>query len=364
MTVREQALAVLEWAPSLPPVVVGFDGFVDEMIEVVEERRGQDDYDRVATIRSFGERISASAGKSSLREIVVRATEPGGCAMSLGDGLAALGAEVHAYATLGEPIHPAFAPIAARFAHVESWGEHPGRTLAFEFGDGKLMFSSVRPLADFDPELVSRKLAEGTFREACGRAKLIGLTDWSLYPHMTEVWRLLRREVFVHLDSPWFFVDLVDPASRSDADVADMLRALAEIQDAGPVILGLNGSEAERICRVAGVPQGDEANGWAQTAGELSSRIGIHGVVVHTPRFAAGAMGSARASLPTDHCATPKKSTGAGDRFNAGFAFGLLAGAPLEVCLALGNAGSGYYVRSARSGNREELAAFLRNPNP
>jgi sugar/nucleoside kinase (ribokinase family) len=330
---------------------------------VVAERRSQHDYDRVETIASFGEGICASAGKSSLREIVVRATEPGGCAVNLGDGLAALGAEVHAYATLGEPIHPVFAPIVNRFAHVESWGEHPGRTLAFEFGDGKLMFSSVRPLANFDPDLVGRKLVEGTFKQACGAAKVIGLTNWSLYPHMTEVWRLLRREVFVALDSPGFFVDLVDPASRSDADVSDMLGALAEIEGCGHLVLGLNGSEAERICQVAGLALSEDPGAWAQTAGELARRIGIHGVVIHTPRFAAGAMGSEQASLPTDYCDAPKKSTGAGDRFNAGFVFGLLSGAPIEVCLALGNAGSGFYIRHARSGTRTELASFCRNPS-
>jgi hypothetical protein len=70
----------------------------------------------------------------------------------MGDGLAALGVPVDAFATLGEPAHPSFQPVTARFRSAHSWGREPGRTLAFEFQDGKLMFSSVAQLAEFTPE--------------------------------------------------------------------------------------------------------------------------------------------------------------------------------------------------------------------
>jgi sugar/nucleoside kinase (ribokinase family) len=61
------------------------------------------------------------------------------------------------------------------------------------------------------------------------------------------------------------------------------------------------------------------------------------------------------------HCAQPLKSTGAGDRFNAGYCLGLLARGTLADCLTLGCAASGFFVRQARSADRAELAAFLEN---
>eukprot|EP00820_Chromera_velia_P014882 Cvel_24982.t1-p1 / transcript=Cvel_24982.t1 / gene=Cvel_24982 / organism=Chromera_velia_CCMP2878 / gene_product=hypothetical protein / transcript_product=hypothetical protein / location=Cvel_scaffold2768:1546-2464(-) / protein_length=119 / sequence_SO=supercontig / SO=protein_coding / is_pseudo=false len=75
-------------------VVAGFDAFVDELITVVEERQSVKEFRRLETIHSFGEAIKASAGRSSLREIVVKDTEPGGCAVNLGDALIGLGCNV------------------------------------------------------------------------------------------------------------------------------------------------------------------------------------------------------------------------------------------------------------------------------
>jgi dTDP-4-amino-4,6-dideoxygalactose transaminase len=42
----------------------------------------------VPEIATFGKLISAAAGHSSLREIVVNDVHPGGCAVNLADGLA------------------------------------------------------------------------------------------------------------------------------------------------------------------------------------------------------------------------------------------------------------------------------------
>ena len=103
-------------------VVTGFDGFVDEMISVVGERRTLDDFAPVPDIGTFGAMIAAAAGQSSLREIVVTSVQPGGCAVNLADGLASLGATVDCFATIGEPPHPAFGDIAAKCHGFSSWG--------------------------------------------------------------------------------------------------------------------------------------------------------------------------------------------------------------------------------------------------
>jgi len=358
----DNAAARLAALASVPaPVVTGFDGFVDEMISLVAERKSLEHFDPVPDIATFGALVSAAAGQSSLREIVVQAVHPGGCAINLGDGLAALGVPVDCFATLGEPAHPAFAETTSRFRSAHSWGREPGRTLAFEFSDGKLMFSSVRQLAEFTAADVSMRLADGAYLAACREAAVIALTDWSLYPHMNGVWRMLRDAVYAHLEHhPHFFLDLVDPSSRSGADILAMLEILPGFEPSGPVTLGLNGNEANVLARLLDLPESKSDREDSQRlAGRLRWRLGISTVVIHQPRFAvaSGHNGSAMVSGP--HCASPLKSTGAGDRFNAGYCLGLLAGGTLEDCLVLGSAASGFFVRKARSAARAELAAFL-----
>jgi len=343
--------------------VTGFDGFVDEMIRPVEERESLDVYRPVESISRFGELILQAAGKSSLREIVVTDMHPGGCAVNMGDGLAALGTGVETYATVGDPIHPAFSAYAER-ARVISWGREPGRTLAYEFADGKLMFSSVTQLADFNVDLVKGFLKQGSFQKSCAKADLIALTDWSMYPHMTGVWRLLQEQVFKALNRrSWLFVDLVDPSSRSESDIRDMLDALKGFTESTRVVLGLNQNEASLLARVCGdIPLDNAVEETAlRQAADLRKRLGLEQVVTHAHAFAvcADSAGSVHADGP--YCASPRKSTGAGDRFNAGYALGLMLELPPEDCLMIGCASSGYFVRYAESGSLRDLTAFMRD---
>jgi sugar/nucleoside kinase (ribokinase family) len=345
-------------------VVTGFDGFVDEMISLVGERRSLTEFTPVSDIATFGKLVSAAAGHSSLREIIVNDMHPGGCAVNLADGLASLGVRVDCFATLGEPPHPAFHEIGSKCHSFHSWGREPGRTLAFEFADGKLMFSAVRQLADFTPEAVRNFLADGTYLKACSESQVIALTDWTLYPHMTGVWQLLLQEVFSKLPHrPHFLIDLVDPSSRSAPDILEMAGVLTDFEASGPLTLGLNGNEANILCRLHGLdtvsPEGTAGETLAQAI-TLRERLGISRVLIHRITFAVSADQEEQFTQAGPFCPNPKKSTGAGDRFNAGVTLGLAMGFSAADCLALGCAVSGFFVRNARSAGRNELAQFLR----
>ena len=342
-------------------VVAGFDGFVDEMIAVVQERRGLGDWTPVPDIDAFGSWVKSAAGRSSLREIIVHRADPGGCAVNLGDGLLALGVTLDCFATLGQPRHAAFEDFARRCRSCHSWGREPGRTLAFEFSDGKLMFSAVTQLAEFNCALLDQVLADGVYAQACSQAHLIALTDWSLYPHMTACWAKLQKEVYGRLKQrPVFFLDLVDPTSRSTADVLAMLEALRAFEVCGSTVLGVNGTEANVLARAMGlatVP--DELPAVLDQATALRSKLGISQVVTHCVKFAARADAQGTFGAEGPYCAQPKKSTGAGDRFNAGYCAGLMLGLPAEASLMLGCGASGFFVREARSAAPAELADFI-----
>jgi len=341
--------------------VTGFDGFVDEMIHPVCQRHDTGTYRRVETIDRFGDLIKAAAGHSSLREIVVTETDPGGCAINMGDGLATLGVAVETFATVGEPLNPAFLEYSEK-AKLHSWGAEPGRTLAFEFNDGKLMFSSVSPLAEFTPQRIAKYLKDGTFLRACYAAGLIAITDWTLFPHMTACWTSLQADVFSKLKHrPQFFFDLVDPVSRSEEDIAAMLQVLSGFSHYGTVTLGLNQNEANLLSKITGgqgllTPDPAEAQAQAQ---RLLETLKINEIVIHSVAYAvsASAEGSGQTAGPV--CATPKKLTGAGDRFNAGYALGLLLKLNTEHRLQLAVATSGLYVRQGKSATLEQVIQFI-----
>jgi len=223
------------------------------------------------------------------------------------------------------------------------------------------MFSAVRPLADFTPTLVERALGDGAYAAACARAKVIALTDWTLFPQMTAVWRLLQEKVYSQLSHrPSFLFDLVDPSSRSEADIRAMMEALPGFESAGPVVLGLNGNEANILARLVGIPEaGDDPAETLAVAQALRLRLGISEVMIHRIKFAVTAAAGGSATIPGPYCAQPKKSTGAGDRFNAGFCLGLLLGLDAWGRLAAGCACSGFFVRNARSATLAELAEFV-----
>jgi hypothetical protein len=353
-------------AASLPSLhaVAGFDAFVDEMISVVGERRGVGEWTPMASMADLGGVLTRAAGRNGLREIVVRSADAGGCAVNLGDGLASLGVGLHYYGTVGVPRHPAFADFAGKCASCTALGTVYGRSLAFEFGDGKFFFSAVEQLAELSPELLAGALADGAFARACRISGLIVLNNWTCYPHMTACWRLLQREVLAALPHrPYLFLDLVDPSGRGDADIAAMLEAVRGFEGPCRVVFGLNLTEAAVITRILGLPA--VAGGlpaMAAGAEAIRSRLGLSEVVIHNRTGNAVAwQGGSAAVEPGPHCAVPRKSTGAGDRFNAGYCLGLLLGLEGRDRLDLGSAMAGFFLRSARSASATELAAFLRS---
>jgi sugar/nucleoside kinase (ribokinase family) len=344
-------------------VVTGFDGFVDEMIQAVDQRQNIDTYRPVKTIDHFGDLIKAAAGHSSLREIVVTQTDPGGCAVNMGDGLATLGVAVDTFATVGEPMHAAFKEYATK-ATLHSWGREPGRTLAFEFNDGKLMFSSVSPLAEFTPEDIARRTADGIFFAKCEAADLIAITDWTLFPHMTACWQALQQNVFSKLSHrPKFFLDLVDPVSRSPEDITAMLQALPGFCQTGRVTLGLNQNEANLLSKATGgeplsAPDMNQAKARAQ-ATTLLKAFCVDEIVIHAVSYAVSASNEGTAHTAGPYCSKPAKLTGAGDRFNAGYALGMLLELAPTQQLQLAVAASGIYVRQGNSATLEQLIQFI-----
>src|SRR5881396_3631478 len=88
---------------------VGLDGFVDEILHVVDKRIDAQSYERVPSIARLAERIAEAAGKSTNIELVNQFTKLGGNGPIMANALARLGIKVTYLGALGYPnLHPVF----------------------------------------------------------------------------------------------------------------------------------------------------------------------------------------------------------------------------------------------------------------
>jgi sugar/nucleoside kinase (ribokinase family) len=354
--------------------LIGFDGFVDSIIDVVDERHSPDRYDRMKTIDQLGRKLVAAAGQSSNYELVTRLEKLGGNGPIMSNALATAGLPVTYVGALGFPnLHRAFEAFSQR-AECVSFCE-PGLTDALEFDDGKIMLGKHATLAGVSAERLKELVGTERLRQVVGGSRLLGMVNWTMLTRMDGIWDYLMQDVLPGLEPPrggrrLVFVDLADPEKRTREDLRHALATCARFQEHADVILGYNLKEALQVADALGLarPERPEAAIEALSR-ELRGRLEVHTVVVH-PRSGAAATARQGEAVATAAFAGPlvrhpKLSTGAGDNFNAGFCIGHLAGLSLQQSLCLGTAASGYYVRAARSGSLQELASFCEElPEP
>ena len=115
-TCRSTAEALRRLAPSCPATraVLGFDGFVDEIIAVVDKRYGPDRFDPVESIAAMARKILGAAGESSNYELVVKPRKLGGNGPIMANALASLGPRRDLHRQPRLPRHPPGLPRLRR----------------------------------------------------------------------------------------------------------------------------------------------------------------------------------------------------------------------------------------------------------
>ncbi|MGH7492239.1 MAG: PfkB family carbohydrate kinase [bacterium] len=366
LDLRTQTAAVLRARqPSLAQqqAVLGFDGFVDEIVRIVDKRESLQEYSVLATLSHLAERVAESAGKSTNLELVVQKTKIGGNGPIMANALATLGLPMTYIGILGYPaVHPVFGELTER-AQVISIA-NPGHTDALEFDDGKLMMGKLEPLAELTWDCLVQRVGVEKMVAMFAQANLFGFLNWTMLPFMSNIWRHLLREVFPKIARPvarpFAFFDLADPEKRLASDIQEALELLGQFEAHLAVILGLNEKECHEIAGVLGLPVPDHRpDSLRELAAALRARLDISCIVIHPRAFAVAAEKEASAHVPGPFDPKPLISTGAGDHFNAGFCLGKLLNLSLEGSLLAGVSTSGYYVRTATSPTVQQLAGFM-----
>lgn len=342
---------------------VGLDGFVDEIIHVVDKRQSASSFQRVPTIEKFAQRLAGAAGRSTNMELVNVRTKLGGNGPIMANALAAFGLQTTYLGSLGHPhLHPVFEEFA-RQARVISIAE-PGHTDALEFDDGKIMLGKHTCLAEVNWENILRRFGREEFRSALNGSDLVAFVNWTMLPHMSQIWEAVLEEFGgTFPDAPrTIFFDLADPEKRNTADIRRALQLISRFEQHFDVILGLNEKEAFAIGAVLDLPRrGHDREALAALAAEVRQRLEITTVAVHPVTFALAADASGVSLVDGPYVPHPLITTGAGDHFNAGFCLGKLLGFDNAGSLQLGVTTSGYYVRTARTPSMYNLVEMLRD---
>lgn len=342
--------------------LVGFDGFTDDIIAVVDQRcNGSVRY--MEKISQFGERILSASGQSCNLELINLDKRLGGNAPLLTNALLRLEQKCTFVGTIGEKerIEPLFSGLAESCQEAFSLGAS-GHTDALEFVDGKVLLGKTDSMNAVTYDNLIDRVGAQHLDRLLERCPLVASVNWTMCPHMSDLWQGLLENHLPKLSVDrrrWWFVDLADPAKRTDEELAHALTLLQQFAPYYRVVLGLNISEATRVSTLGAGPPG--GSGLESLAHAIQIGFEFEQVVVHGKGEKLGAVATPDivGSISAPLCEHPKISTGAGDNFNAGYCHGLLLGLePLEALhVAVGT--SGFYVRTGQSPIRKELVNFM-----
>jgi hypothetical protein len=333
--------------------LVGFDGFIDRILSVVDRRWGPGDhFHAMEMIGHLADRVQEAAGKSTNMELVLREERMGGNGPLLANALLKGHIDVIYIGALGNPIHPLFASLKQN-AQVYSIAE-PGITHALEFKDGKLLLGEMSSLANVSLDHMKELIHTASLQESIASMDLLAFVNWTMIPGMDTIVEWFLTDLLPHgieAHRPWIFFDLADPCKRPQEDLHNFLKKLSDWNQRGRVVLGLNLKEAQQVMQLwLGMPcEGDLPELLMSAAEQLRTALDIHTLFIHAVSYAVVASYGDTYRADGFFVTEPKILTGAGDHFNAGFLLALLHGKPPHEALLQGLRHSNHYVRYAET---------------
>ncbi len=338
-------------------VSIGFDGFVDLLIRPVESRIDENTVTYFPTIDKFGEKITSLAGRSGNVELIVKATDFGGCGPHYANGLANMGVSCTCVGAMG---YPDKNPVFALNENCKTISiSEPGYSYLFEFSDGKVIMSDIEKISQLKWDDLIERLPISEMVKIFDQADIITLVNWSYLVHFHEIYENFLKEVMPKLSKRdrKIYIDIADCAKRQPEEIKAALKMFGKYSEYAPTYLGLNKSEAMVMNSVL---ECGEYKGSLPIARAIKEFSGINTVIIHPVDSAAAVYDGGEVEVKGILCENPAKTTGGGDNFNSGFCAGLLGDLDIKSCLISGMTTSYLYVKNGRCNSFCDIAETMK----
>jgi len=338
--------------------VIGFDGFIDTFIRMRKP----------ATMEEFGPKVAAAAGIAASYEVTHQGDKFGGngplFSAAFYDLLAGK-AEITYIGGLGEEeVMPLFAEaLESKARRLVSLAE-PAHSDCLEFTDGKIMLGDFAPCDRISLERLLEVMGTDSLDEELKQADFISAVNWGKLPNVGEIWSYLASRSAELGRTPKevpMFMDLAEFEHRDSSDVGALVSSLPAITAQFTTLLSFNLKEAWQMGeRFGGEFKGKkDPESVAALAGLLREHLEVDKVIIHPNHGAACATADQCLFVEGPYCKEPLISTGAGDHFGAGCLAAVLLGLDNASMLSVGNATSGYFVRSGNTPSLTNIVEFL-----
>lgn len=335
----------------------GFDAVTDVVVRLVRKKGDKTIYFK--TIQEFGEYLISKDGMSCSIEMEIQREKLGGNMAIFSNGLGNLGITVECIGSFGKDKESVFYSQMNENCRLHSVCS-PGQCNALEFQDGKVMLYSMDGLNTLDWENIQREGAEGGLLTYLKKSKLTALLNWGELPKGTN----LFEKIYEHCmkaskqeKEKWILVDISDASSKTKEELLELSGLLRKISEKRTLILSVNENECRLFNNALGIYKEDSQQ---ENIKRLGTYLGIDYTILHLRDCSYGYHNGEMVYQKGYYTEVPYISTGGGDNFNAGVSFGLVQGFSLRESLMLGNGVSGYYVRTGKSPNLQQLIEFLK----
>jgi hypothetical protein len=345
-------------------VLLGFDGFIDTIAKpVFKSGDGNTKTEYFTSIKEFGNFISEHSHKSASIEIDILDRRIGGNMPNFARTIAALGLNPCCIGMFGDNNGNIDLPFYDLPGEKISYAP-AGTATAFEFSDGKIFFAPRYTLGGHPWQRIERaysaRFPNGPSLECHLReADFIGCLNWSELFFMDKLLRSLFEicTSFFSCDKKKFMLfDLCDFSRRSQAELRNILPLIEKFSDFRTVILSLNHNEALMLAKeLFGSNSAETADAdLSYIARTIVRNYDFDEVVIHAHHGSFAVAHGEEFFVATDRVAEPGISTGAGDNFNAAYAFAALNDFTVEDRLRFANFYAYIYISSStRYGIRE-----------
>ncbi len=341
-------------------IVLGIDGFIDQVWQVVETRNTDNEYILIDRMQRFGEIIVNRKEGGLANELIKKRRSYGGFTANTGKVLGNLDLNTILLGMYGkEAIDKIFNELRKKCSLI-SIGD-PVISNILEFSDGKIMMPNLDELLNLRWKDLEDAIGDEELQRIFTDVDIVSMGYWSNMPAFDEFISKLNENYFQDRYPKSFFFDFANIKKRSFEALNHTFQVLAEMNDKIPVSLSLNEHEAILLFSHYGREFIDNSEAVAASAAVIRNLTGLSEIIVHTPYYAVIASKSDGIGISIqDYCASPVITTGAGDTFNGGYIASCLGDLNVNERLAMANAATRFYICSGHAPDRDELLAEIK----